>query len=394
MIFKRFLYLLIWVFLISCTKQNNRNDFTLHPIQEKMPHANIKSEKLEVLSESEYVNILPEKLQLLHAFLSDDIDDFNIIELSLLTTDAINISAINDSTILILEKDKNRLIQYSLESNVYEIIANQGRGPGDLLFARELAFHDNRAFIGMQGFQISVFDCIDVLCEYEKTLRTDFNNYSLAPNDDSLLFLGISRFGRDQDPDPSNTDQYLIHEVNYEGKLQQSFLPIYDDRAPLVREQMSSGGWIRSFPELKTHVFTFDIFPQIYMYNIDGELIARYQLPGFMQRGYEYMESRDGGFTGRLQYEGSYSQLTFATIVNETWLLLGKRERRNIKFIDWQEGFKIDEWYSYYALNIFDHNLYKIGDDKLFPYGESRVVFVVDQGLVISENGTLYMVRQ
>lgn len=389
-------YLLIFCFLVvinSCENANQESNITMHPISEYMPYSNINSEVLDEIDGGEYLDQLPKNVQALYRFLNYETDDADTHELNLLTSDAIDVSTINESDLLILDKDSNRLIQYNLLSDEYEVIANQGRGPGDLFFSRELSVYDDKAIVAMQGFRISVFMCSDGYCDYDKTIQTDYNNYSTATIDDHLYFLGIAPFGREQDPDPVNTNQQLVHKINFAGEKQHSFLPVYNFRAPVVRERMHSEGHVRTFPESGTIIVTFELFPYIYMHDIAGELTAKYKLPGFIQNYYEYEEDNSGRWRGRIIYD-SNSRISFTSELDNRWLLLKIREQRDVEFIDLIEGFKGDEWHSYYIFDVNEEKLFKIGDDIVKPYNESRVIFVSDQGLIINKEGTLYFVEK
>ncbi|TVR19726.1 MAG: hypothetical protein EA391_00200 [Balneolaceae bacterium] len=388
--------------LISCTRDSNTSGTMLHPVAEKMPYANIEAELLKIHDGEEYIDLFPESVQLLHYVLNDEaglLQHTKPILLSsgendtLLTTGAVDISSVNDSSLLILERSTNRLVQYNIDESRYHVIANQGRGPGDLHFSRELSVYDNKAFIGMQGFRISKFTCNSGLCEYSKTIQTEYNNYSVAPDDDYISIVGISAFGNEGDPDPSNTDQYLLHKINYNGEVLQSYLPIYRHRSPLVREAMNSGGRVRSFPESNSIVVTFSRFPYLYVHNDAGELTNIYELPDFIQSYYKSEEDRAGRYTTSLLFDNN-SMISFTSTLNERWLLLRMREQRDLVFHGYglEEGFTGTQWFSYFAFNVDEKTLYKIGEDtRKSVRDERRVLHVIDQGIVINENGLLYL---
>lgn len=347
---KIFLLFIVVSFAVSCANENG--DYTsLHPIQEKMSYANSDAKKLKILDGGDFLKIFPESVQLLYNFLNNEFGNLNAEELQILTTNDIDVKSINNSDLLILEKDEARLIQFNLNNNEYVIIANKGRGPGDLFFPKELSVNKGQAFVGMQAFQISMFSCESKLCEYDKTFNTEFNNYSVAPVDDFIKFLGVKPFGLEQYPDPSNIDQNLIHKMDYNSEINLSFFPIYDFRSSIVREKMHSGGQVRSFPEIETIVITFDFFPYLYLFNEVGELITKYEIPEYIQAYYESEKSRNGGFTGRLIY-GSNSNISHTMKLDDRWLLMRIREQRDVEFISMEEGFDGYEWFSYYAFDV------------------------------------------
>ncbi len=397
---KVLIFISIFLF-ISCTRESNTNGITIHPVPEKMPYSSIEPEMLHVHDGGEVIDLFPESLQLLYSVINDDTEGLYHTEPillasgvndTLLTTGNIDVSSVNDSSLLILDRSTNRLIQYNINENKYDVIADQGRGPGDLYFSRELSVNGNVAFIGMQAFEISKFVCNSGLCEYAKTIQTDYNNYSVAPDTDHIYFLGISAFGREQDPDPANTDQYLIHKINYDGEVQQSFLPIYRHKSPMVRDAMNSGGRVRLFPESDTIVVTFSRAPYLYVHDSEGKLTAKYELPEYLQFYFESKEDRAGRISTHYKYAGNYSSIFYTSKLNERWLLLKTREDRNRVYHEMEERYSGTQWYSYYAFDVSEEKLYKIGEDFKKPVGEERrVLHVIDQGLIINENGLLYL---
>lgn len=378
--------LILFFVFNSCSKEN---DFTPHPLPDKMPHADDDSEILDIQSISESDSSPPQSLKLLQDFLVDESKNFKTKKLDILATDKIDISFLSSTDILVLDKENNQLIQYNLETDENTVVASQGRGPGDLLYTQELNVHNKVAYVAMQGFQISVFDCNLRSCEHDNTILTEYNNYSIAAADKHLFVLGIPPFGRDQDPDPTNTDQYIIHRFNHSGKKEQSFTPVYRETSPVVRTQMTSGGQVRSFPQFNMNIVTFDFFHYLYLYNDEGDLLRKFQIPDLKQGYYEYKENKGGGFTGRLRYDDN-SKIIRTTNLGDNWLLLIIREQRGVEFINLEEGFKGDEWFSFYAFNIKNHILYKIGDHKKFTIGKSRSIQVSEHGIIVNENGTIF----
>lgn len=385
----------ILILLISCTKETRNNEITVHPIKEKIPHSDVEAEMLEVLDGGEYLDLLPENVQLLYRFLNDDTGIDDARELDLLTTNRLDIAAVNDSTLLILEKDKNHLIQYNIKSDEYEVIANQGRGPGDLLFAHELSVYQNKAAIGMGLFQISVFTCDVGLCEYEKTIITEYNNYSLDLGEEHIYYLGVARFGYEDYPDPANTNQNLVHKVTYGGEDILSYLPIYNFRAPQVRDTMSKGGKVRLFSDFGTTVVTFDKFPYIYLHNTAGELTAVYEIPGLVQEPYyRYEEDKGGGWRATTTYnDWDYSRISYTTKINSRWLLMRIMEARGITLVAMGEPFDGTHRQTYYAFDVDQKKFYKIGDDKTVPVGASQSIYMINQGLIINDDGKLFLVE-
>jgi len=59
-----------------------------------------------------------------------------------------------------------------------------------------------------------------------------------------------------------------------------------------------------------------------------------------------------------------------------------------------ENGITGEMWYSYYIFDVEDEKLYKIGDDSPTSFGESRRLFLVDGGVISSNNGTLHWISE
>ncbi|NBC28117.1 MAG: hypothetical protein GVY08_14740 [Bacteroidetes bacterium] len=372
----------------SCSKESNKQGIIIHPIDDKIPHSNVPVEMLEVLNAGNYLDEIPENARLLYQILSDDSNEKKLEELDVMVTDKLDIQYLNDSTLLILDKEQNQLILYDLNDHETDVIAEQGRGPGDLFFSKELSVHNSKAYVGMQGFQIAVFNCQSGNCEHEKVIQTDYNNYSLAPTKDSIYFLGIAPFGRAQDPDPGNTDQFVIHRSNYEGDIDVSFLQIYDDKSPIVRDRMMSSGEVRVFTELNRAIITFHYFPYLFTYNSDGELIAKYEIPNFIQA--KNLETEGDGIGTTLTFDGDYTYLSNTSKLSKRWLLLKMRQYRNVEYKFSEKSITGETWYTYFVFDVKNKKIYKIGDDSIKPYGQSNLFYLVKSGVIMNNNGKLY----
>lgn len=389
--------ILIILLLISCTQKRTDNPpatdegFIAHPIPRKMPHPDFETTELRAqpIEDIEAIQAFPESLKLLYEFLNHENAHSKQHDLDLLTSGDIAIASLNQTYLMILDKSENMLWQYNLKTNEPNEISSQGRGPGDLIFSKDVTVYNNKVLVSMQGYKISVFNCSKGICEYEKTLKNELNNYSVTAAKQYFYVLGIPPFGRDQDPDPANTDQYTIHKFTHNGKLETSFSPVYRHRAPLVRDRMVAKGDINYFPDQTIVSATFSFFQNIYLYNDEGELKGKFEVSEFQQPYYAYKHNR-GNFSGKLKYNDN-SSILHTTKIGEKWLVLRVRERRDLEFISREEGFKGDEWYSYYAFDIDKTDLYKIGRDKEAhqPLTGSQTVFPTDYGLVINKDSTI-----
>jgi hypothetical protein len=393
-----FLITVLLFFLTACSGSTDTVPISLHPSPEYMPHPDVEPVMLEVAEAGDSIERFSDNIRLLYRVLHDDSLIVQKTELNVLTGGNVEISSLNDSTLLILDKmvgqsySNEQLIQYNIKNRTVEIVAVQGRGPGDLFLSEELEADRDKVYIAMQGFQISVFNCDVHPCEHEKVIETKYNHYSIAPYGEQIFFLGMAPFGLEQSLDLSKTNQNLIFKMDDDGRILDSFFPVYQFKSPIVRGNLNEGGMVRRYPLHNSTIVTMEYYPFIYEYDDNGNLKAKYQIPGFVQSFYEYDENTRGStFLNR----GDNSSIIFTKKINSHELLIGLKERRDAEWISREEGFKGEEWVSYYIFNIENNQFYHIGDDAFAqPYsGQKKIIHVVDQGVIINELGTLYLIN-
>jgi len=382
--------------LTSCTEKRTDNPpatddgFIAHPIPRKMPHADFETTEIKVQSikEAEAISSLPESLKILHKLLDNNNLKIEQQDLNVLTSGDVKIASFDATNLIILDKRKNKLWQYNLKTNEPNEIASQGRGPGDLIFSKDVDVFNKKVLVSMQGYKISVFNCATGVCEYEKTLKNELNNYSVTAGEENFYVLGIPPFGRDQDQDPTNTDQYTIHKFTYTGELETSFSPVYRHRAPLVRDRMAAKGDINYFPDQDAIAATFKFYSCIYLYNTKGKLKGKFRVSEFQQPYYAY-KNKVGDKRGRVLYDDN-STIIHSNRINDKWLLLIVRERRDVEFISLKEGFRGYEWYAYYAFNTNNSSIYKIGrNKKAHKPATSKPIYPTNYGIVINKDSTI-----
>ncbi|MBE9048538.1 hypothetical protein IQ255_29865 [Pleurocapsales cyanobacterium LEGE 10410] len=395
MIVKKFIFFNFLVFIIVACTSRVENEFsaeganplekgyTPHPEHERMLYPDIEANELEILNIEDILDEVPENIQLLYDLLNNNSHHITKeLDLILSSQHSFQAVSIDINTLIILDLERNRLIQYNISDNNYHILAPEGRGPGDLLFTRELQILNNQVYIAMQGFRISIFECeFELLCEYKRTIATNFNNYSLSPTDDYITVLGLYPFGREQDPNPAKFNVPSVHIVDSDGSIIRSFSQVYKHIQPIVREQMNSRGAIRSFPSLETHLLTFNLFPYIYLYDNNSNLKKKYRIPNFKQGYYDFNEDE---MRGRFRLNDD-SLINNTIKLNSTWVLFQIRNREGMI---WNNGLQGRHWYTYYAFNVVSHKLYKIGEDSASNINEGRSIYITKHGLLISEKGT------
>lgn len=385
--------LLLFLIFCSCSRQYDTR-YTEHPMTDALPYSDVEPEMLEIFELEGLLNAVPDNIQLLYEFLNHENTGLKKVELPILTSSDIDVSSINDSTLLILEKNANQLILYDLHQHDYDIIASQGRGPGDLDFSAELAVHNNKAFVAMEGFQISVFTCEHAICEYENTIQTKYNNYSIYPVNTSLFVLGMPPLSYTQSSESPDTENHLVRKTDTTGQVQFSFMPEYHFQAPLVRNEMHSNGQLRSFSNIEKTVITFGYLPFIYLYDFSGEFITKLEIPDFFQRILHYEEHPSRRGISKWDY-GNYTRFDhLSSHAGDGSLFNRVEEIRDMVFLGLDEGFEGSKWYSYYLLDVDKKEFYKIGDDEETHVSQGRKIYIIDQSLIIHDEGTLFFVHK
>jgi len=359
---------------------NIDNGYEPNPLLENLPHSDIEPSVIP-LSEVMGVNPQwPKSFVLLMDYLRGVHDMLSFTNLTKFvgTIDDIHVISINNSTIVILDENKNRLIQYNIENHDYTELASEGTGPGDILFAKDLAFYDNNIFVSMQANRISKFDCHENPCFYKETIQTKFNNYSISPITDGLFVIGLSPI-RTVDNTSKDINNYSAHYLNNKGEIRNSFNNRYKHNSLLVKEAINSREYIRTSTGNSSIYIGFSLVPFIYRYSFNNyKLIEKILIPNYDQRFYDYnIKRRAGGRRSSIDY----SILSYMDIFSNQWLVY------QLKHYEASDN-GTNNWYSYYFMNIQDKSIYLLGKDEV----NNRSIFVTEHGLIINQDGELFWV--
>ena len=386
MCFLRFIIVPL-LFIVSCSHQKNESPFkpsvdgsSLHPVDARLPHSDKKP--LEIYHERfADINItsLPDNLILLYRFLNGYHSQLRSVELDLFVSgNDIDVSAIDEDILAILDKKEDRLILYNLQNHRFAEIAKRGSETGDLLFSKEMQTVDQKIYITTRD-GLSLFDCETLPCRQEKIYHTDFYTYSTALTDSNYYALGIYTALTEA----HHKGSYKLHKIAGNGRVQSSFSPGYENPNLKVRQALTENSLIRYSSQYRLIVLAYSSFPYLYFYNPKGEYQYKIELSEFKQRFYEFNEkTKFGRF---LKYD--YSTISRIETINKHWLLVVTRQ------------FTIDHTkntthvsYAYSLLHLGKKKLYNIGNDFNFVSNEERVIKLTDHGLLINQSGTLYWV--
>lgn len=394
--------------LISCTSQPGPNDprpmgeainveegHEAHPQSDRVPHADVRSDRLDINENITSVTNIPEQIELLHDILNGDHDPERI-ELSLFYNNMhwLNIESLDQETLIIMEQFNNRLVQYDLTTGQITELAEEGRGPGDILFTREMQLFDQKLYIAMQGFRVSWFDCSTGLCEFENTIDTGVNNYSVARTIDGLTVLGLPPFGFEDSPGmDEEIRQFTLHQFTEEGEKTEMFSPVYSHNIPMIPERMSAEGFVRYHPETERTILVSRWLPYLYIYNSDSELEEKYRIPDFIQGYYNLIVDEQISYF-RNDLPGSLIRSVIP--VDDQWLVIQITNRTNLRGINKSSrppyAEEYDQHVKYYAFDMSADQLYMLGEDY-YADEVPRLFYVADHGLVEATELKAFWIR-
>lgn len=403
----RFLFS-IWTLtaiLVSCTSEpetykpepmgeavESAEEFESHPQSHLIPHHDVPAERLEAEPLSEVEDEIPQAITLVADLINDATPEGTELDLLYRNFRNLNAASLDSNRLLFMENHTNRFTLYDAESGDETELAEEGRGPGDLMFTREMQLSDGYAWIAMQGFRVSRFDCRGETCEYDRTIRTKTNNYSVALHGDSLTILGLPTFGFEDSPGPEETiTQFILHRYTMDGDSLGMFSPAYDHSNPTVREEINAFGMVRHHHESGRTILMSQWLPFLYMYDEERSLTQKYRLPDFIQW---YYDSRKEGYTNpgevigyhRRDLEGS--QLHYGSLVDDRWLVLSFTSTTDVEGADMSRPGSVPDSFKrhsmWYVMDLSTDRLYKIGKDDFGADGELRQFYLTGHGVVLA----------
>jgi hypothetical protein len=156
---------------------------------------------------------------------------------------------------------------FDLAGKHLQTIGRFGQGPGEFMMPKELALLDDKVFVrdmGNKRLQI-----LDKLGKYEGGFRLFRDYYSLVVSDGYIYAVPVFYV-----PPLENKDRCLIEALDLQGRVTRSFGGVLDvnpyDSMVLNKARLAFGKknelWI-----------SFDCFPIVRKYSLNGELLAEYR---------------------------------------------------------------------------------------------------------------------
>jgi hypothetical protein len=394
----KIIYLILPFILVSCAS-DEPDDFSsvevMIPSEEKIPHFNRDHSYIRTDQTCNFENS-PQELMLLHQYLEDS-SYLNQERLTVMIDEpplgsGFQMANIDENRFIILDFSRSQLIEYNFSNYRSSIIADIGRGPGDLHFPVGLDVQDSIVYVGRQDGYISKFDCQIIPCTFMEAISLDFTPVSISKADDLLAVLGMVT-----NPEPGSDDQSLssnpVRIISEEGTVIHGFGDSYDfsEHAFLLTHPDFSSGNIQYSRSERTYIFSYSRFPIIYTYDANSlQIKDTYKLSDFVLGKQRYLPD-----TRRLYIpEGAFSYIRNLKILDQSMLLIEtltfeNRERGSM-------GFIFDYSFDYYAVDLSNsHACYIGGYDGFRNENIEKSINLLPIGIIeySYDDGLLYLYK-
>jgi hypothetical protein len=319
-------YLILPLILVSCASDES-DEFSsvevMIPSEDKIPHFNRDHSYIQTDQACNFDNA-PQELILLNQYLEDS-SYMNQERLTVMIDEpplgsGFQMGNIDENRFIILDFSRSQLIEYNLSNHSSSIIADIGRGPGDLHFPVGLDVQDNIVYVGRQDGYISKFDCQIIPCVFLEAISLDFTPVSVSKAGNLFAVLGIvtnTESGSDDQSDSFNP----VRIINEEGTVIDGFGDSYDfsGQAFLLTHPDFSTGNIQYSRSEHTYIFSYSRFPIIYAYDANSlQIKDTYKLSDFVLGKQRYLPD-----TRRLNTpEGAVSYIRNLKILDKSMLLI------------------------------------------------------------------------
>ncbi len=370
--------------IISCTGNSTKDE--IHPIKERYPYQNESVEEVTIsrkLDDTSEQLIIPGKSILeKRAFAS--VMDITEID-SVLEPEAnlymAQFESIAKDRVVYLDIFQNLLYEYNLSTQKWTVLAEQGRGPGELLFAKDISVVESDLYVTSGDSRISQFDCSNSPCVFKKEISLKgINPTSFAIANDELMVMGnLSKYSFSG----SVSDSVIINslfEVDIKGSISNNYGRFYDVQSHWMLLQPFSSGKIRYSNEVDQHLIQyFDLIPYLYHFE-NGTLTKKYNFSGFNIAKRRYVPSTQELFVNF----SDWSLMQDVTKVTDNTLMVTIRHYGNRRVTDL--GLKWDESKDFYLINTSRGKSHYLGQS----FVESENIWVTSRHLIRQKKGKLF----
>ena len=379
-------------FLFSCRSDTEPDSRVVkHPIPELIPFHDQSHIAIDDKHPFQEMSQPDSGLVLLHHYLEDS-SNFAQKQLDIIIEDAqdTKIESITSNRFIILDTENDQLYEVDLQSDETQLIANFGRGPGEIQHSRDLEFSNNQIYVARRDMRISRFNCVNNPCSYDSTLNIEQQPISIAfTSNDLAIASGLMYLGN-QDLESNNVIDFPAIQIMDPDsfKIKKTLGNIYRTRYLRVLGHFSRTALLESMPQSGKLIWANRWFPLIYVYDTSG-LLSTYQLTNFHQNTFEFFPN---SHRNRFTFDSKYTRVIEVDRLNENEILIvSKTESKSKNSTEENEIY--DFKFNYYVINLFNEKAYKVGTD-MYSGEYQRLLFVKNNHLFKIEKGGLYLLEK
>ncbi|WP_456424896.1 hypothetical protein [Rhodocaloribacter sp.] len=383
--------------LFGCRNENGAGDVIMVPQHEKIPYVDEdhlvvdktnpedRTRALIDVGTLPNAETLPEAVRNIHAYLLHP-EAFEVDTLALQVGDRVRVSTVEDGRLLVLDVDRNELIEYRPGTHEATVAAGAGEGPGELAFSKDLATRGASVFVARSDGKVTAYDCSAGPCAYVKTIDLAMEAAAVAVvGPDSLAIAGaMMPPGGGATPVLDGLqDVKANYVVNDNGRIGHSFGDTYDTGGhwmllrPLVLEEN-----VAYLSGLNRYALSFERFPLLLRLRPGRQPVENVSHKRFRAGEAKY---RPG--TGNLEIVlDDHSILRHEAVPHTNFLIVEVTTRKNGRGEDY--AFTWDVTRDYYGIDLSSDQRYFLGSAAETDGSTARLMPGAN-GLLMHQSGLL-----
>ena len=374
----------------GCRTEPSAADFVLVPELDKIPYYDRPS--LPVTKETrQYVigsDYLPPSVAAAKGFLLGGRSRYELRPTGLALRSDYSVAEIDATRILVLDKRSRELFEYNFESGSTNQIARAGDGPGELQWLTALKVADRRAYVSRSDRKISVFDCLDEPCTFEKQIgiSAPAGAIAIVSPDTFAVKMGsqIPMTGEISAEMPSVSAVTL---TDSSGAVLSAFGETYD----------IGGHWMLDRELIRNATIDYDAssasyltatarFPFLYALDADGSLTRMYRIQDFVLGRQRYFP-----LSGALEIVmEDFSRIASVAIFDRSLIVLNAQTLRNQREQD--QSWVYDATTDYYLIDLSTNETDYLGSLSGPTSGPSERLIMLPSRLMLEQGGELFEV--
>ncbi len=380
------LFIIAIAVLSSCNDQDEKADdgfLTVHPIEKNIPH-----------HDSNHISIDADELDISDISLSDILIDLykylqnpakfeqSSLEITVSGAQDVDISYLDSTTAVILDKRSDRFLLYELAANKTTSLAQTGRGPGDIAYTQEMVVYDSTIYIAMEDMRVSKFICQHDSCDYVNTIPIDYSAVSIAKID-NYTYAVLGQTVRQGNSDPK-VDRKAVRIIDTNGNVIKSFGNFYETDDWIVLFSMR-GGFIRYSEKQSKFILAYKHLPLLYIFDEALDITQTYKLEKYLQGEVLYNPALNAASPPR----NDRTTIDKVELIDDNYLLIITTTTfENDEENESDTSYKFQQ--DYYAINLENNISYYFGEQKS---DLKAVIYPTQKKLILNKGGMLYNIK-